>query len=171
MPARPSLAYVRGVRPGARDRETDDAPVSEGGPALRDAATTAERVAADEREAEDLRERLRDRPPASLEPDEKIAAHLADGEHLHALRRSAILREPGGDDGLGSGGPLYLTSARIVHLGQVVMSIQLHDILEASIAGERLLISLPDGEGFSIDIARPRAFRAELAAAIREARR
>jgi hypothetical protein len=87
------------------------------------------------------------------------------------LRRSAILREPGAETTLGRGGSLYLTSGRIVHLGQVPMSVQLTDIVETSVAGERLLLSLRNGEGVSIDCARPRSFRAELADAIRRVRR
>lgn len=130
-----------------------------------------ERAAADDVEADGIRARLRATGPVELDVDGDIGQHLLPDERVHALRRSAILREPGADDELGLGGRLYLTSGRVVHLGQVAMSIQLTDIVETSVAGERLLLSLHDGEGLSIDCARPRSFRAELADAIRRARR
>ena len=74
---------------------------------------------------------------------------------------------PGGDRALGYGGTLYLTSQRLVHLGQVVVSVQLTDIEETSLAGELLLLSLREGEGISLDLDRPRVLRAEIAAATR----
>ena len=143
-----------------RDRSTDVS--TEEGPALRDAATVAERAAADEAEATEARERFRTGPIPALEPDEVVAAHLAADELVHALRARAILRAPGGDAALGYGGTLYLTSRRLVHLGQVVMSVQLTDIVETSLAGERLLLSLRNGEGLSLDVDRPRVLRAEM---------
>jgi hypothetical protein len=98
-------------------------------------------------------------------PDDTIKLHLAEGELVYALRRHAILRAPGGDAALGYGGTLYLTSRRLVHLGQVVMSVQLNDIVETSLAGERLLLTLREGEGLSLDVDRPRLLRAEMAEA------
>jgi hypothetical protein len=159
----------------ARDRDGSFAEpaeqATEGDPALRDATATAGRAAADEAEADAVRERLRIAGPVELPPDGDIGQHLLPQERVRAVRRSAILREPGADDGLGFGGRLYVTSERVLHLGQVVMSIQLTDIVETSVAGERLLLSLQNGEGASIDCARPRSLRAELADAIRRARR
>ncbi len=48
---------------------------------------------------------------------------------------------------------------------------QLTDIVETSLAGERLLLTLRAGEGFIMDLARPRELRAEIAAATRALRR
>jgi hypothetical protein len=140
---------------------------TEEGPALRDASASVERAEADEAEATAARERFRIGPIPALEPDERIASRLAQGEELHALRSRAILRAPGGDTSLGYGGTLYLTSRRLVHLGQVELSVNLTDIVETSVAGERLLLSLSNGEGFSLDIDRPRLLRAEMAEALR----
>jgi hypothetical protein len=42
------------------------------------------------------------------------------------------------------------------------MSVQLTDIVETSLAGERLLLSLRNGEGLSLDVDRPRVLRAEM---------
>lgn len=157
--------------------ERDQAPaasttaeITEEGPALRDAAAAAARATADEAAAHEARERYREAPMEAIEADEQIGPHLRPGERVHSSRSSAILKAPGDDRALGYGGTLYLTSHRLVHLGQVTVNVQLTDILETSLAGERLLITLRHGEGISLDLDRPRLFRAEIAAATRELR-
>jgi hypothetical protein len=152
------------------DERTVDVSTEEG-PALRDASAAAERAAEDEAQATDARERFRIDPLPELEPDDAIRPQLADDERVHALRRHAILRAPGGEATLGYGGTLYLTSSRLVHLGQVVVSVRLTDIVEASLAGERLLLTLRQSEGLALDVDRPRLLRAELAEAGRRLRR
>lgn len=168
-----AAGYGPAMQLAERDRDpsspTDERSTEEG-PALRDAAAVAKRAAADEADAALARERFRDGPVPSIEPDEVIVGHLTPGESVHDLRTRAILRSPGGNDALGYGGCLYLTSRRLVHLGQVSMSVQLTDIVETSIAGERLLLTLPDGEGIALDVDRPRLFRAQMAAALLELR-
>jgi len=154
----------RGSSTNPTDRSTEE------GPALRDAASIAARVAADEAAACAARERYRDGPMPSIEADDGIATHLLSGECLLGLRRHAILGSPGGDAALGYGGTLYLTSRRLIHLGQVSVSVQLVDIIEASLSGERLLLSLQNGEGLTLDLDRPRLLRAEMAAAARRLR-
>ncbi len=151
--------------PAAVDESTED------GPALRDATLTAERIAADEAAAAALRDQQAAGPPPAIAPDEAIAKHLEPDEQLLGLRRTAILRTPGGDQALGYGGTLYLTSRRLVHLGQVIMTVQLRDVVETSIAPERLLLSLNGGEGLTIEVDRPRTFRTEVATAMRALRR
>jgi hypothetical protein len=157
------------MHPGERDREgpTEIAePSTEDGPALRDAARVAERAALDEAAAADARERYRTQPLPSL-TDDRVAAHLSEGEQVHSLRTSAILLGPGDATALGYGGTLYLTSQRLIHLGQVIVTVQLTDVAETSLAGERLLLTLRNGDGLRLDIDRPRLFRTELAAATR----
>jgi hypothetical protein len=80
-----------------------------------------------------------------------------------------MLKAPGDDRALGYGGTLYLTSRRLLHLGQVTVNVRLTDIVETSIAGERLLVTLADGEGLMLDVDR-RQLRAEIAAATRALR-
>ena len=163
-----ALAYRAGMHLAERDRDPSDEPVdvsTEDGPALRDAVTAAERAADDEAAATAARERFRIGPIEAMVPDDTIKSHLEQGELVYALRRRAMLRAPGGDAALGYGGTLYLTSRRLVHLGQVVMSVQLTDIVETSLAGERLLLTLREGEGLSLDVDRPRLLRAEMAEA------
>ena len=160
------------MQPAERDQDPTITLVesTEEGPALRDASAAAARVARDEAEAHDARDRYRDAPIPAIDPDEAIAPHLAEGEGLHSVRRSAILSVPGGDRALGYGGTLYLTSRRLVHMGQVMVTVQLTDIVETSLAGERLLLALRGGEGMAYDLDRPRLFRAEIAAAMRALR-
>lgn len=141
---------------------------TEEGPALRDAATVTERAAADEAAASAARDAFLVSPVPVLEPDERVSPHLFPDEKVHGLRRHAILRAPGDDRALGYGGSLYLTSRRLMHLGQVFVTVQLTDIVETSLAGERLLLTLRDGEGMTFDLDRPRLLRAEMAAVTRD---
>jgi len=156
-----------------RDRDTSADLVEESteeGPALRDAATAVERAAADEALASAARDMFLVSPVPVMEADVRVLPHLLPGENVHGLRRHAILRAPGDDRALGYGGSLYLTSRRLIHLGQVIVTVQLTDIVEASLAGERLLLTLRDGEGFTLDLDRPRLLRAEMAAVARHLR-
>ena len=150
-----------------QDREAVLADSTEEGPALRDAVSTAARMEADEAAAIDARERLRTEKLPEIEADRSIAPQLGKAEVVHGLRRHAILRAPGDDRALGYGGTLYLTSERLVHIGQVTVNVQLADIAETSLAGERLLITLRGGDGLTLDIDQPRLLRTEIAAAMR----
>ncbi|MGI8999578.1 MAG: hypothetical protein ACR2GO_07720 [Candidatus Limnocylindria bacterium] len=160
-----SSERVRDTTPNAVESSTEE------GPALRDAATAAERADADEVAASLARDRLMASPIPVIDADDNVSGHLLQGELVHALRRHAILRAPGADAALGYGGSLYLTSHRLLHLGQVVMTVKLTDIVESSLAGERLLLTLRNGEGLALDLDRPRLLRAEVAAAVRELRK
>jgi hypothetical protein len=159
------------MQPEERDQDpTVVVELTEEGPALRDASAAAERAASDEVDAAGARERFRTEPIPAIVPDDRISAELRQGEDLHSVRRSAILRVPGGDRSLGYGGTLYLTSRRLVHLGQVKVTVQLTDIVETSLAGERLLLALRNGEGMAFELDRPRLLRAEIAATMRALR-
>lgn len=125
------------------------------------------RAEVDEHEAIRIRERLRNEPMPALEPDSVVGAHLEQGELVHGLRVSAILRAPGDDRALGYGGTLYLTSHRLIHIGQVTVTVQLKDVVETSLVGERLLVTLRDGNGIALDVNRPRTLRTEIAASLR----
>lgn len=158
--------------PAERDQEPRAAATgsTEEGPALRDATETASRIEADEAAALEVRDRLHAAPLPAIAPDGVVDTHLESGELVHGLRTRAILKAPGDDRALGYGGNLYLTSRRLVHIGQVTVNVQLTDIVETSLAGERLLLSLREGEGLVLDVDRPRQLRTEIAAAIRALR-
>jgi hypothetical protein len=158
---------VRDAGRGQDEAEVGIGPTTEAGPALRDAAATAARIADDEAAADAIRERLTHEPLPIIAPDPSVAPHLAADEQIHDLRRSAMLRVPGGDRAHGYGGTLYLTSRRLIHIGQVIVTVELSDIVETSIAGERLLVTLGGGEGMTLEIGRPRHLRVEIAAAQR----
>ncbi len=154
-----------------RDRDPSSPTVersTEEGPALRDAVAGAHRAAEDEAEA--ALARYHDGPLPAVEPDEHIVGHLTSGESVHDLRTRAILTGPGGESALGYGGSVYLTSRRLVHLGQVMVTVLLTDILETSLAGERLLLTLPEGQGLSLDIDGPCVLRAQMAGVVGELR-
>jgi len=157
-----------------RDRDPSEARTVDGsteeGPALRDASAAAERAADDESQAAEARERFLIDSLPEIAPDEAIGPQLAPDERVHTLRRHAMLNAPGGAT-LGYGGTLYLTSNRLIHLGQMVVSVHLTDILETSLAGERLLLTLRHSEGLTLDVDRPRLLRAEMAEAGRRLRR
>jgi len=166
MLARPSRGYPTAMHLAGRDRDPRGEPTevsTEEGPALRDASQAATRAAEDEAAATAARDSFRIAPIPEIDPDEAIRPHLAEGERVHALRRHAILMAPAGEGALGYGGTLYLTSHRLIHIGQVVVSVNVADIDESSLAGERLLLTLRGGEGMSLDMDRPRLMRAELA--------
>src|ERR671915_500380 len=71
--------YLRAMHLAERDRDPSPTTAersTEEGPALRDAAAVAARAAADEADAASARERFRDGPMPSIEPDERIVGHL-----------------------------------------------------------------------------------------------
>jgi hypothetical protein len=71
-----------------------------------------------------------------------------------------------------SGGTLYLTSRRLVHLGPEVREVDLTAIDEIGVVLERLLlVDLADGSDLAIEVDQPRVLRVQLAAARAAARR
>jgi hypothetical protein len=155
-------------------RGSSDAAGADGAPALRDAAQILARAQADEAAADEARDRYRTQSMAALEPDARIAPLLRAGEHLVAVRRSAMLdrRQPvlGLDASTDLGGDLYLTPRRLVLVGRRTLSFDLDGIEEVMLAGERLLLVMRDGEGASLSVTQPRPLRVEIAAARASAR-
>ncbi len=160
-------------RPAAADIPHDD--TAAGGPAIRDADEIAARVTADEVAADEARARYRAQAMPPLEPDARIAPLLKPDERVVAVRRFAVFDrrqpDPGPDGPAGLGGDLYVTSRRLVLIGRLTLSIDLTEIEEAVLSGERLLLVLSDGQGVTLDIAQPRLLRVELAAARADAGR
>ena len=76
---------------------------------------------------------------------------------------SRHLRGDGTDD---FPGRLYLTTQRLMVVGGAPLDVELSQIDELALAGERLLITLRDGTGLSIDASRPRLMRVQIAAAL-----
>ena len=180
MPARHAVTYAPGVNlpepdPGAAvvpDPSRPDArPGSEVPPGIDDAAGVLERIEADETAAREARDQYQLEPiaPMAAQPEGVGASVIGPGEVVYALRSTAILNA-GRSDVPGYGGTLYLTERRLVLAGQVTMAIPLYDIVETALGGERLLLTLRNGEGVTLDVGMPRTLRAEIAA-VRSLRR
>jgi hypothetical protein len=152
----PSLAPGRAAAPDAA--------------ALRDAAAIAQRVSDDELAADAERARLVDGELPDLRSQLDGALQLAGGELVHAIRRAALLDE--GEAATPAGGSLYLTSNRLIHVGESSREIRLDAIQESAVALERLLLlDLTDGSDLAIEVDQPRLLRVQLAAARANARR
>lgn len=133
--------------------------------ALRDAEAIAERVATDEHAADAERERLAREPLPELAPRPEQVFQPRPGEVIHAERHAAIVER--GQDAPLSGGTLYLTSLRLVHVGQeAVEEVELEQVADMAVAIERLLlIELTDGTDLAIEVDGPRLLRVQVAAA------
>jgi hypothetical protein len=141
------------------------------GPGIRDAEAILERAREDERAAFDARARYRNEGLPAIEPDDEIAASLRPDESVVVVRPSSVVsRHPRGDGIEDFAGRLYLTSRRLVLLGQTTLEVDLREIDELALAGERLLVTLNDGAGLSIDATQPRLLRVQIAAALNAGR-
>jgi len=141
----------------------DSAPAD--GAALRDARAIAARVAADERDADAERERLaREALPVVPSRAEQVFQPWPD-EEIHAERHAAMVER--GQDAPPSGGTLYLTSRRLVHVGnEAIVEIDLERVADMAVALERLLlVELTDGSDLAIEVDGPRLLRVQVAAA------
>lgn len=163
--------------PRRPDRATEAAPSTvdpaddaAGDAALRDAQAIAARVAADEHAADAERERLAREPlPVLPALAEQVFQPWPD-EEIHAERRAALVER--GQDMPPSGGILYLTSRRLLHVGnEAVLEIGLEQVADMAVALERLLlVELTDGSDLAIEVDQPRLLRVQVAAARAAAR-
>jgi hypothetical protein len=139
--------------------------------ALRDAEAIVDRTHDDEREAEDARARYREAGLPRVEADPEIASSLRAGESVVEVRHAAtIARHLAGDGVQSFVGRLYLTTARLILLGAAALHVELSEIEELALGGERLLVTLSDGTGLSIDAGAPRLLRVQVSAARAAAR-
>lgn len=96
-------------------------------PALGDAAILLARTEADEAAAAAARAHYETEGLPALE--QSLALELRGDEVLHAQRSSAILNRLDGAGTLpGYAGTLYLTSRRLIHIGQVTFTVRLTQI-------------------------------------------
>jgi hypothetical protein len=123
----------------------------------------------DEAAATEARARFREHGVDPIEPDDGIRRLLAAGEQVMAMRHFVGL-----DRRLASAhltaidsvrGDLYVTTARLVHVGQHVLSYDLDEIADSALAGERVLLILREGLSVALDAARPRLLRVQIAVA------
>ncbi len=134
--------------------------------AVRDAEAVVERALADEHAAIDLRQRLKSEPLPTIEPADDVAAMLAPDEQVITVRDAVVVERdrsgPSPEDRLIR---LVVTTARLILIGRAARSIPFDRIDEVSVAGEKVLVSLIDGEGLSLDAGGPRLLRLQIAAA------
>ena len=138
-------------------------------PAIRDAAEIVARAAADEAAADRARDDYLTRAMPALVPNDQIAQLLGPDEHVLAVRRSVVLDRrrppPRASASESLAGDLYVTSRRIVLLGRLTLAIDLDEIEDAVVSGERILLVMGEGRGAALDVARPRQLRVEIATA------
>jgi hypothetical protein len=162
------------ARPRQRPRGTGPGlPATAAGRALDDARGIVARAEADDASAREARIRYREHGMPSLEPDERIAPLLRPSERVVAHREATLLElllRPGpdttGHNGVISGGDLYVTTSRLLHLGRSLLAIELEGIEEMALAAERLLLTIRDRGGIGLEAGEPRLLRVQIAAAI-----
>ena len=158
------------ITPAPAGRTAEAAPTTADPAALRDAQRVAARISDDEAAADEERTRLSSQPLPHLADGIELAMRLRPDEVVHAMRPVAMLEDSRAP--LPSGGTLYVTSRRLVHVGGAeVREVDLTDIAEIAVALERLLlVDLSDGSDLAIEVDQPRLLRVQLAAARAKAR-
>jgi hypothetical protein len=154
-------------------RREPGVPRSIGDLALVERTALLARAERDEQAARDARERYRTAPMQPIPVDADLAPQLEPGERLLATRPMSLLQDCAPSDPAEcppSEGAMHLTDRRLLQVGPTSTAIELSLIEELSLAGERLLLTLRDGRGFSIELPRPRLFRVEVATALRATR-
>jgi hypothetical protein len=108
----------------------------------------------------------------AVEPDERVAVMLAPGETVVAVRRAVSIerRKDVRDPGMALVGDLYVTTDRLLCLGQVRIDVPLVDITDAVVAVGTLRLAIGDGRGLVIRTNDPCVLRVEIGA-VREAAR
>lgn len=155
--------------------------------AIEDAALVLERIRQDESAADAMRESIRRVGLPGVPHDGDVGPLLAEQERVVAIRGGARIRpepavaEDEASPTAGSGaevpvhtrrasveraGRLYLTTQRMLLLGGEPLAVALDAVEELAVIGERLLVSLRDGRGLSLDVARPRELRVLIAGAL-----
>ena len=166
------MASMQPRQDPALDEPTEVEAAEADSPALRDAAILLARTEADEAAAAAARAHYETEGLPTLGVEDDLVQELRGDEAVHARRSSAMLNRLDGAGTLpGYAGTLYLTSRRLIHIGQVTFAVPLTQIEEVSIVGERLLLTLSSGEGVSLDVAEPRLLRVMIGMARKTATR
>ncbi len=170
-PNRDRGSYAWLVTEGTSDPgSTNDPDVD---PALRDATAIARRIDDDQAAADRARDHIRVEGMQTLAIENETGLTLESDERVLGVRRPALARIAGAASSTTPvSGTLYLTDRRLVFVtAPATTAIGLAEILELSAVGDRqLLIALPDAEGMSYEIDRPRLFRVEVSEAIAASR-
>lgn len=166
----PYFSLYHRTTPGPYDSEVEEESLAiglVGGAGIRDAEEILLRAGEDERDAIEARNRYRTDGLPVLLVDGHVADRLRPGETVIDARPSSVVsRHLNGDGTDDFPGRLYLTTERLMIVGHVPLDVELGEIDELALAGERLLVTLRDGTGLAIDAARPRLMRVQIAAAL-----
>jgi hypothetical protein len=121
----------------------------------------------DEEAARHAREQYRSAGIPLMATDAEAAPHLADDERVLGMRAQADLGrlDEATRATVRHSGRLYVTDRRLLHLGEEVVSVSLADIVELAMSDERILVTLAESRGVTLDISDPRRFRVLVAAA------
>lgn len=120
---------------------------------------------ADRTEAAAARSRYRAVGLVPIAADPGVDKELAHGEWLVAHRPSVRIDRRHHGDELRPSGDLYVTSERVVVLGQGSISIALDEIDDAGLLGGTLVLMLRGGNSVTVETNRPRLLRVQIAAA------
>ena len=138
--------------------------------ALVGAESVVERIAADEAAAREERTRLEHEDLLPLEPEPAVTAALRPDEHVVDVRPATRVERIGAGEAPDLFGRLHLTTQRLVLTGSEPLEVELSQVQELGLVGERLLVGLPDGHALCFDIAAPRVFRVRASHLIAQAR-
>jgi hypothetical protein len=135
----------------------------------RSAGRATEGEEQDEVAATEARVRYRAAGIAPVATDAGIESLLRPGERIFAERSPARVWRRTSPEGpaapIAFTGALYLTSARLVLVGDTILDADIEDIEEAVLAGDQLLLVMRRGVGLALDVERPRLLRVQIAAA------
>lgn len=124
-------------------------------------------VLTDEEAARGARERYRTEGLPNLAADGVVGPLLAESERVLDWRAQAGLSRVSEHTHAVArhDGPLYVTSERLVHLGESITSVPLAEIEELAMADDRILITISNSRGLMLDVEGPRQLRVLLTAA------
>jgi hypothetical protein len=129
--------------------------------------------ASDEAAADALRRKLHEHGIIPIAPDERVRWLLGPDECVVAVRRSVLLERRLGspDAGHGLSGDLYVTTRRLLLLGQVPVAYALTDVHEVDVVAGAVRLVVEQNHGVDIRVSDPRVLRVEIAAVRERLRR
>lgn len=97
------------------------------------------------------------------EPDAPPRFLPLPGESVLFITSGAIVDRFGHADSVETPGTIILTDRRVVHLGRVATATGIDDIVEAGLAGERLILDAGGGRAMVLAVPNPGLLRRHLA--------
>ena len=101
----------------------------------------------------------------AMAPDCRIEPMLAAGESVYVVRRASLLDQGRAPRSACTAGDLYVTSQRLLHVGERTMGVDLDAIGEVVLTGDGLAVTTMDGGSVLLHVDEPRLLRVQIAAA------